>query len=888
MVVEVTDKFTNHLKTVLTRALCLVVEQNGKIIEPQHLLWAIGTETGSIGGEILKKAGLTEEDYKLFASPVTVTKNKSAKAATATPLLSATCKTAIEKAVLTATMFEHRYVGTEHLLSGLLQLEKPEIRNFLHNHGITEKSITIALGNIFRTTATFPEKQKVRQHNSPPAIGEADGALSLEGALREAEAALNEEGDHESSTSALEYFGVELTTKAMTDKFDPLIGREVEVNRLASILLRKNKNNPLLLGEAGVGKTAIVEGLAKMIVSGKVADALADKRIFRLDLTNLVAGTTYRGDFESRVQEILEELAEQPNIILFIDEIHNLVGAGSPGGTGDAANMLKPALARGDIRCIGATTWSEFKKHIESDAALERRFQTINVKEPTLAETRLIINGLRPKYEAYHRVKFTPAAIDTTLKLAERYLHGKQFPDKAVDILDEAGAAAMLTNLAARATLKRRNLADALALARLNKANAVFGEQFLAASDFKKREDALRLEYDKLGQKDLKAPIKTIDHEDIVRAVAHLTGLPLTTLSANQTTALKNLESRLQTQVIGQGVATARVTQALKRAKLGLNRPNRPLASFLFVGPSGVGKTELARAIANNFFDNQQALIRLDMSEFAESYAVSKLLGSPAGYIGFREGAKLTDAVRANPHSVVLFDELEKAHGDVHNLLLQLLDEGLLTDATGRTINFRHTIIIMTTNAGRERFTQSGLGFTDSEIIVDQKLATDVRSLLEDSFRPEFLNRIDHTCLFRPLDTTDFTAITTLALDNLKQRLQEQNLTITFAKNIAAFIASQVSTKLGARDVRRLVEELIEHPLTDLLINTPTATKFQVDLNQNNLIYLHIIGGVTTPRRITKTSKLKPNTSIATTPRQLGKIIKPSKVSLTQKQPAKK
>ncbi len=845
--VEVTDKFTSHLKTVLTRALCLVVEQGGKIIEPHHLLWAIGTETGSIGGEILKKAGIPEDSLRAFGGAFITVPTKPAKSAP-TPLLSTASKNAIEKAVLTATMFEHRYVGTEHLLSGLLQLEKPDIRDFFHDHNITEKSINIALGNIFRTTATFPEKTKVRQRNSTPAIGEVEGALSLEGALREAEAALNEEGDTESSTSALEYFGVELTTKAMADKFDPLIGREVEVNRLANILLRKNKNNPLLLGEAGVGKTAIVEGLAKMIVSGQVADALADKRIFRLDLTNLVAGTTYRGDFESRVQEILEELAEQPNIILFIDEIHNLVGAGSGGGTGDAANMLKPALARGDIRCIGATTWSEFKKHIESDAALERRFQTINVKEPTLAETRLIINGLRPKYEAYHRVKFTPAAIDTTLKLAERYLHGKQFPDKAVDILDEAGAAAMLTNVAARATLKRRSLADALTQARLNKANAVMGEQFLAASDFKKREDALRLEYDQLDQKDLKSPIKTVDHEDILRAVSHLTGIPLTTLSTDQTTALKNLESRLQTQVIGQNVATARVTQALKRAKLGLNRPNRPLASFLFVGPSGVGKTELARAIANNFFDDERALIRLDMSEFAESYAVSKLLGSPAGYVGFREGAKLTDAVRARPHSVVLFDELEKAHGDVHNLLLQLLDEGLLTDATGRQINFRHTIIVMTTNAGRERFTQAGLGFTDAESVVDQKLATDIRGLLEDSFRPEFLNRIDHTCLFRPLDTTDFTAIATIALEHLKQRLQEQNLTINFAKPIAAFIAGLVSVKLGARDVRRLIEELIEHLLTDLILSQPNASKFQVDLDKNNQISLSIIGGVTAPK----------------------------------------
>jgi ATP-dependent Clp protease ATP-binding subunit ClpC len=812
---EVTDKFTNHLKTVLTRALCLVVEQNGKTIEPNHLLWAIGTEDGSIGGEIIKKAGISENHLRTFANAFATVSNTPKKTPAATPLLSTASKNAIEKAVLTATMFEYRYVGTEHLLSGLLQLQKQDLRDFLHSQGIPEKSILNALNNILRTTASFLERQKTSPYDPPPVMTELEGAL-----------------DDEPTTSALEYFGVELTTKQMAEKFDPLIGREVEVNRLASVLLRKNKNNPLLLGDAGVGKTAIVEGLAKMIVNGKVANALLNKRIFRLDLVNLVAGTTYRGDFENRIQEILEELAAQPNIILFIDEIHNLVGAGSSSSNNDASNMLKPALARGQIRCIGATTWSEFKRHIEPDAALERRFQTINVKEPSLAETRLIINGLRTKYEAYHHVKFTKAAIDTTLKLAERYLHGKQFPDKAVDILDEAGAAAMLTNTTASAAIKRRSLEEALTLARVNKASAVMSEQFLTASNYKKQEDSLNLEYSKLNNKDLTTPIKTIDHEDILRAVSHLTGISLTTLGTNQTTALKNLESRLQTQVVGQTNATSRVSQALKRAKLGLNRPNRPLASFLFVGPSGVGKTELARAIAHNFFDDQTAFIRLDMSEFAESYAVSKLLGSPAGYVGFREGAKLTDAVHAKPHSVILFDELEKAHSDVHNLLLQLLDEGLLTDATGKQVSFRNTVVIMTTNAGTARFSQANLGFSDSSQIVDQKLEADIRTLLEDSFRPEFLNRIDHTCLFRPLDQNDLTTIATIALENLKERLSEQNFSISFNKKIAPFIASRVSQKQGARDIRRLVEELIEHPLTDLILNKPNTHDFHIDLDK--------------------------------------------------------
>ena len=817
---EVTDKFTNHLKTVLTRALCLVVEQGGEIINPQHLLLAIGTEAGSIGGELLKKAGLNDDSLSLFAkvaikTPVKTNSKKSTNKSPGTPVLSDSAKNAIEKAVLTATMFAHRYVGTEHLLSGLLQLELVELRHFLHDHGITEKSLAASLNNVFRTTATFPENKPGHEHHDHPHLPD------------------DLDQDTESPTSALEYFGVELTTQAMVDTFDPLVGREQELTRLASILLRKNKNNPLLLGEAGVGKTAIVEGLAKLIVTGKAPGALADKRIFRLDLTNLVAGSTYRGDFESRVQEILEELAEQPNIILFIDEIHNLVGAGAGGGTGDAANMLKPALARGQIRCIGATTWAEFKKHIEHDAALERRFQLINVAEPTLNQTRQIINGLQPKYEQFHHVKFTREAIDTTLKLAARYLPGKQFPDKAVDILDEAGATAMLGNAAARGTLERRRLADALTLARLNKANAVLSEQFLAASDFKKSEDLLLIKQDKLGPVTNKPSLKIIDEADITQAVSNLTGIDLNILSTDQTTTLKTLPSLLAGQVIGQDSAIKLVSLALKRAKLGLAKPNRPLASFLFVGPSGVGKTELAKAVATHFFADQSAFIRLDMSEFAESYAVSKLLGSPAGYVGFREGAKLADAVRAKPYSVVLFDELEKAHRDVHNLLLQLLDEGTLTDATGRVISFRNTVVIMTTNAGRERFSQAGLGFNDADSAVDQKLATDIRSLLEESFRPELLNRVDHTCLFRPLEIADLEAISAKSLKDLSNRLAELGTSLSINKSVASFLASRVKPELGARDIHRLVAELLEYPLTDLILNSSKSKTKRISVNLN-------------------------------------------------------
>lgn len=824
---ELMDKFTQHLKSVLTRALCLVVEQGGETISTSHLLWSLGTERGCVGAEILSKAGVKEDALRVFVGATATTDSAPhIRAEHATPLLSEEAKQAIEKAVLTATMYEHRFVGTEHLLAGLLQISNEDIRRFLQAQDVREGSLTKSLGTIFKTTTNFPDilEQQEEQRQDPH---------------EHAHETLDLEPDENNKTPALDYFTVELTSKEAALNIDPLVGREQEVERLAQVLLRRTKNNPLLIGEPGVGKTAIVEGLAKAIVEGKVPDALARKRILRLDMSAVVAGTMYRGDFENRMQQIIDEIHDRPDVILFIDEIHTIVGAGSASGSLDAANILKPALARGEIRCIGATTPAEYKKEIEQDGALERRFQPIIVREPTLEETRVMIAGLRPNYEKYHNVRFTDAAIEAALRLADRYLHGKHFPDKAIDILDEAGAAAVLGQRDADLAARLRNVETDLALVRLDKTNAVFEERFSDAMQCKLRETELVKELEALQAAAPTMRPVAIDEETIARIVSRMTGIPVQRLDVDASRKLQMLEEHLAARVVGQEDSVTRVAAGLRRARLGLARRDRPLASFLFVGPSGVGKTELARAIAEEVFQDKSALLRFDMSEYSEGHTVSRLIGSPAGYVGYREGAKLTDAIRQRPHAVILFDELEKAHSDVHNLLLQLLDEGMVTDATGRTVSFRNCVVVMTTNAGRERFYQSGLGFDRGRSVNDAEFRDDIRQLLEEHFKPELLNRIDHMCLFRPLTTVDFEAVARIALTDLGKRLAETDVHFRVGRHVASAVAKLVNEKLGARDVRRIIEERIEHPIADLLLHKKPAG-ITVDVEKTGLFHLDV------------------------------------------------
>lgn len=802
---DILEKFTNHLKAALTRALVYVVETGGETISPGHLLWALGMQQGSIGAEIISKSGLNQETLKKLVGEreLSAAVNPS-QAARATPLLSDEAKKAFEKAVLSASMHEHRYVGTEHLLYGLLTTRTKEISQFLSSHNVNPDSLYEHLNTVFKTTTAFPEFPKQ--------------TLDMPKGLPTCEECGEVHDKHEADEkSALEYFATELTAKGKVEKINVLIGRDHEVDRLATILARRTKNNPLLLGDPGVGKTAIVEGLAKRIASGDVPAALKNRRIFQLDMGSLIAGTMYRGDFEARLQDVMEELRRLSNAILFIDEIHTIIGAGATSGSLDAANLLKPALARGELRCIGATTHQEYKKHIQTDPALERRFATVAVAEPSAEETRHILSGIAKQYADHHGVTYKSEALDLIVELAARHMPHKFFPDKAIDILDEAGAVAGMTrhregSRKAEGSKLERDMQE---LSRLKeaKAQAVASEQFTEAMTYKEAEEKLKKA---IEQSKISRPIiSQVDRTVILKVASRLTGVPLEELSRDDTDRLRGLPERLASRVVAQEAATKAVAQSIQRARLGIARNNRPLASFLFVGPSGVGKTELAKTLAEELFNDRKALIRLDMSEFAESYGVSKLVGSPPGYVGYREGAKLTDTVKHRPHAVILFDEFEKAHRDVHNLLLQILDEGMLTDATGQAVSFRNAIIIMTTNAGRDRFDGSDLGFGSSS---GQLSVSSIRPRLEEHFSPELLNRVDHIALFHRLSKADVVAVAERELKELVTRLRARGITLKADRKVAPLVAEKVNPRLGARDVRRIVEEQIENLLVQVLL----------------------------------------------------------------------
>jgi ATP-dependent Clp protease ATP-binding subunit ClpC len=637
--------------------------------------------------------------------------------------------------------------------------------------------------------------------------------------------------------TALDFFATNLTDTELQKNIDPIIGRDLEIERLIQILCRRTKNNPVLLGDPGVGKTAIVEGLAKRILQNKVPDILLNKKIYSLDMGLLIAGTIYRGEFEDRLRQVIDDVANNPNIILFIDELHNIVGAGSNQGTMDAANILKPALARGQIRCIGSTTLNEFKKHIENDAALERRFQPIFVKEPTLEDSIKILEGIKTNYEIFHNIKIDKSAVEAAVRLSDRYVSNKFLPDKAIDLLDETASAMRINSKNASWIGKIERLKQKLEKTTLDKEAAALADKFDEAVKLKNQEEKLRqeIEQNTKAAKDKKVKyLGTITKQEVLNQIAKIIGSKPSELMLEERNDLLNLEKKLKESVVGQDQVVHAVAQVINRARLGLNNQDRPLASLLFVGESGVGKTELAKTLAAKLYPGKDALIKLDMSEFNESFGVSKLLGSPAGYIGYKESNNFTDKIKNNPHCVVLFDEIDKAHKDVTKLLLQILENGEITDSTGKKISLKHAIIILTTSLGSQEAKRADLGFADHQL--NQMRDKKINEKLKEYFSPEIINRLDKICLFDSLSPIEFSKIAALEIKKLNERLANYKTKIEAKESIlSSFISSLPQTDINARTIRRELRTEIEKLMAEIILNKKNKKQYTLEITDKQL-----------------------------------------------------
>jgi ATP-dependent Clp protease ATP-binding subunit ClpC len=763
------------------------------------------SEKNSFASEILSKAKLTLEVLKPEIDSV----NANHKVDHWKPVLSENLKTAIERSAIVASQFGYQFIGTEHFLYGLTSMQGNRAKVILSKLGLDANELEHNLLGMFENIARFPDT----------ADGQANGQAP--------------------SKSVLEYFTSDLTKKAASGKVDPVIGRKAEIERLTSILGRRTKNNPVLIGEAGVGKTAIVEGLALAISKKEVPETLLDKKILSLDLASLVAGSMFRGEFENRLKQVIDEVKQDPNIILFIDEMHTMVGAGASQGSLDAANILKPALARGELRVIGATTLAEYKKYIEHDSALERRFQSILVEEPSEAESVLILKGLRENYEKHHRVTISDDAIESAVELSNRYIQDHHLPDKAVDLIDETAAFLRSLMTASKSLKQKRKLEEDLQVLEEEKTKAVWKGDFVSAEHLKLQEELLNRQLQELEaevKREDSLPLREITSEDIAHTVSLMTKIPLERLTKTDISKLSRLEEILKRHIVGQDEAIGEVAKAIRRSRAGLHDPKRPLGSFIFLGPTGVGKTETAKIIAREVYDDPDALVRVDMSEFMERFNVSRLVGAPAGYVGYEEGGKLTEAVRRKPYSVVLFDELEKANPDVFNILLQILEEGQLTDAQGKVVSFRNTIVIMTSNLGMQELTAGAakIGFADNQSGLTKgnlptskeleeeynRLQEGVQKQVKEFFKPEFVNRIDKILVFRPLGLPELRKIASLQLFELAGRLKKQGITFRPSALLAKHIAEKSFDPLqGARFIRKNIENFLEDPLAEKIIS---------------------------------------------------------------------
>ena len=808
------DKLTTRLKHVLATASEVASELSQGEIGTEHLLFGMTKETGSIAATVLRKFNITPENVRTELE--TMPRREQFR-----EVLAQDAEKAFEKAARVAFEHQHRYIGTEHLLFGMLSQKECAAYRILERSPADIKTLLRQVKTVLKNTAHFPDLSNF-----------LSGMSSLPGMpIQMPKGAEQQIKRPKSRTPALDYFCVDFTEQARAGKFDPVIGRDREVQRIMSILSRKSKNNPVLIGDPGVGKTAIVVGLAQRIAAGKVPPNLLDRRILSLDLASVLAGTTFRGEFEERLKEILREVKETPNVLLFIDELHTIVGAGSAGGSLDAANILKPALSHGELQCIGATTLDEYRKHVEKDAALERRFQPVIVREPTEEETLQILKGVREAYETHHGLDVTDDAIEAAVALSKRYVTDRFLPDKALDLLDEAASLARLKQggtITVNATALRE-AQERLRDIQSQKDRAIEEEKYEEALSFKKEEKSLEDRIHALHSQPAGATAKryAITREDVAAVIAEMTSIPLTRLLKAEGKKLLNLERTLGSYIVGQREAIQTVSRFIRRARSGIANPRRPVGSFLFLGPTGVGKTELAKVLAREIYEDESALVRVDMSEFMEAHAVSRLIGAPAGYVGYDEGGKLTEAIRRRPYAIVLFDEIEKAHHDVFNILLQILEEGELTDTHGKKANFRNAIIIMTSNIGSADLAREAkMGFELSGEQEKKKaqqryeeLKDHVLGSLREEMAPELLSRIDQIVVFKPLGLPELRRITAINLEELKERLRKQKIEAAVDTSVRDQIAQRAwDASEGARPIRQFVQEFIEDPIANGII----------------------------------------------------------------------
>ena len=790
------QRFTDDAQRVLSFAQEAALELGHDYVGTEHVLIGLTKVKNGVAAKALEELGIVTEDIFEAVEDQVGRGNKKATSIYMTPRV----KNVLELAVQVANRMNHNYVGTEHILLGLLSDGGGVAVGILRAMNIRTDDIVEAIRHILGSSTN----------------GNHSGQ---EGA--------NNNGD----LGELTDFGTDLNESAKQGKIDPVIGRDTEIQRVIQILSRRTKNNPVLIGEPGVGKTAIAEGLAQRIVNGNVPEILRNKRIISLSISSMLAGAKYRGEFEERLKKAIDEVQQHKDMIIFIDEIHTLVGAGATEGAMDAANILKPALARGEFQVIGATTLDEYKKHIEKDAALERRFQPVQVGEPNEEDALEILRGLRDRYEAFHKAKITDEALKAAVTLSSRYITDRFLPDKAIDVVDEAASKVRMKVFSAAPDVKA--LEDRLNAVKKEKEAAVTSQDFEKAAKLRDEEQALVKEIDdkKTVAKEESDQKLIVTEDDIAAVVAQWTGIPVAKIAEEESETLLHLEDELHKRVIGQDDAVTAVAKAVRRARAGLKDPKRPIGSFLFLGPTGVGKTELARALASSLFGDESAMIRLDMSEYMEKHTVSRLVGAPPGYVGYEEGGQLTDAVRRKPYSVILLDEVEKAHADFFNILLQVLDDGRLTDSQGRTVDFRNTVIIMTSNLGAKALHKNSteLGFlapkkaeshtNDSKIKDFKEAKKSVLDAVKRHFRPEFLNRIDEMIVFHPLTEEDLTKIVTILMSDVIKRLGERDLHLEITPEAMKLLVKEGSDfTMGARPLKRAIQRLIEDPVSDLIL----------------------------------------------------------------------